>query len=58
MQKGVRYRGMQEFLVGAHVGAVIIGSAIFSYVFLGPGTIVFQVSPGNYQGAPEFFHFL
>ena len=30
----------------------------FDYIFLGPGTIIFQVPPGNYQGAPQFFNFL
>ena len=27
----------------------------FAYIFLGPGTIIFQVPPGNYQGVPHFF---
>ena len=40
------------------MGTAIFGLTIFSYIFLGPGTIIFQVPPGNYQGAPEFFDFL
>ena len=30
----------------------------FDYIFLWPGTIIFQVPPGNYQGAPQFLNFL
>ena len=30
----------------------------FDYIFLGPGTIIFQVPPDNYQGAPEIIDFL
>ena len=30
----------------------------FDYIFLGPGAIIFQVPPDNYQGAPQIFNFL